>query len=146
MRWQRDVRIQGFPADEVRFVMGNLEIVLPSVVNAPGLHYAVCMIDVIKKSLLAGIGATVVTAEMLEKSLNEWVEKGKISTDEAKELAEQILEDSRKEYQQARQQVEGWFEENIEKAGLVRKSRLESMEKRLNELEAELQKLKKASS
>lgn len=104
------------------------------------------MIDVIKKSLLAGIGATVVTAEMLEKSLNEWVEKGKISTDEAKELAEQILEDSRKEYQQARQQVEGWFEENIEKAGLVRKSRLESMEKRLNELEAELQKLKKASS
>lgn len=104
------------------------------------------MLEAIRKTLLAGIGATVLTAEMLEKTLNEWVEKGKISADEAKELAEQILEDSRKEYGDARQQLESWFEDNIEKAGLVKKSRLVSMEKRLDELEAELQKLKKASS
>ena len=100
------------------------------------------MLDAIKKTLLAGIGASVVTAEMLEKSLNELVEKGKISTDDAKEMAGKIIDDSKLEYEDARQSVEGWFEEMIEKAGLVKKSKLDSMGKRMDELEAELKKVK----
>lgn len=103
------------------------------------------MLDTLKKTLLAGIGATVVTAEMLEKSLNDLVEKGKISKDEAKELAGKIVDDSKQEYEEARKTIDGWFEEMIEKAGLVRKSKLDSMNKRMDELEAELQKVKKGS-
>jgi len=101
------------------------------------------MLDAIKKTVLAGIGATVVTVEMLEESLNELVEKGKISTDDAKEMAEKIIGNGKKEYEDARVQVEGWFEEMINKAGLVKKSRLKAMENRLDELEAELHKVKK---
>jgi len=116
------------------------------VVKKKSWGYLLCtMLDTLKKTLLAGIGATVVTAEMLEKSLNDLVEKGKISKDEAKELAGKIVDDSKQEYEEARKTIDGWFEEMIEKAGLVRKSKLDSMNKRMDELEAELQKVKKGS-
>jgi len=112
-------------------------------VKKPGSFYvSFIMLEAVKKTLLAGIGATVVTVEMLEKSLNDLVEKGKISTDEAKDMASKIIDDSKSEYDEARKTVEGWFEDMIEKAGLVKKSKLEAMSKRLDELEAELSKVK----
>ena len=104
------------------------------------------MLETIKKTVLAGIGATVVTVETLEKSLNELVEKGKISKDEAKDLAGKIIDDSKKEYEDAKTTVEGWFEEMIEKAGLVKKSKLDAMNTRMDELEAELRKVKKSKN
>ena len=38
------------------------------------------MLDILKKTILAGIGATVTTKERVESVLEDLVEKGKIST------------------------------------------------------------------
>lgn len=96
------------------------------------------MLETLKKTFLAGLGATVVTAERLEKSLSEFVERGKISSEEAREMARKMAEEGRREYDEARECMEGWFEEMVGKAGLVRKTRLEEMEARLRELEAKV--------
>ncbi len=44
------------------------------------------MLDPIKKTIYAGIGAVVISKEAIEKTLGEWVEKGKISSNDAKEF------------------------------------------------------------
>jgi polyhydroxyalkanoate synthesis regulator phasin len=97
------------------------------------------VLDVIKKTLLAGLGATVVTTEKLESSIGELVKKGKLTSEEAKDLVSRIVEDSRKEYDDAREHMDAWFEEMIGKAGLVKKSRFDALEKRMQTLEKKMQ-------
>ena len=57
------------------------------------------MIDVIKKTILAGVGATVVTKEKVEAVLKDLVDKGKVTAGEASELASKIAEEGRKEFE-----------------------------------------------
>ena len=53
------------------------------------------MIETIKKTVLAGIGAAAVTTEKAEKALNELVEKGKLSANDAKEAAKKIADEGK---------------------------------------------------
>ena len=45
------------------------------------------MIEVIKKAILAGVGAAALTKEKAEEVLGDLVEKGKLSASDAKEAA-----------------------------------------------------------
>ena len=45
------------------------------------------MIDTVKKALLAGVGAAVVTKDKIEHALDEFVRQGKVSADEARAMA-----------------------------------------------------------
>ena len=44
------------------------------------------MIEKLKKTLYAGLGAAVLSKDAIEKAIGEWVDKGKISKDDAKEF------------------------------------------------------------
>jgi len=48
------------------------------------------MIDTIKKTLLAGVGAAVVTKDKVEAALEDFVKQGKVSSGEARAMAEKI--------------------------------------------------------
>ena len=54
------------------------------------------MIDLIKKTLLAGVGAAVVTKDRLEKTMDEFVREGKVSAGDARIMAEKIAEQGRR--------------------------------------------------
>jgi polyhydroxyalkanoate synthesis regulator phasin len=56
------------------------------------------MIDTLKKTLLAGVGAAVVTKEKVEAALGELVQQGKVSSQEARDMAEKIAADGRREF------------------------------------------------
>ena len=56
------------------------------------------MIDTFKKTLLAGLGAAVVTKEKIQEGLEDLVKQGRISATEAKAMAEKIAEDGRHEF------------------------------------------------
>jgi polyhydroxyalkanoate synthesis regulator phasin len=49
------------------------------------------MIDIVKKTLLAGFGAAVVTKETVEHALGDWIEKGKITPEEARGFAGKLV-------------------------------------------------------
>ncbi|MBW1800047.1 MAG: hypothetical protein JRJ85_04880 [Deltaproteobacteria bacterium] len=49
------------------------------------------MFELIKKSLLASLGAAVVTKEKVEKVTRKLVDEGKISKDEAEKLSQDLL-------------------------------------------------------
>ena len=57
------------------------------------------MIDIIKKTLLAGVGAAVVTKEKVEAALGDFVQQGKVSSQEARQMAEKIAEQGRREFE-----------------------------------------------
>ena len=94
------------------------------------------MIEMLKKTLLAGVGATVVTAEKVESALSDLVDRGRISADEAKETASKIANESKKEFEEARSTLGDLFEEWLEKANVASKRDLDLLEARVAVLEA----------
>jgi polyhydroxyalkanoate synthesis regulator phasin len=93
------------------------------------------MLDLIKKTMLAGIGATVTTKETIEAALHEYVEKGKLSGQEAKSLAERIAADGKEEFEQAKTDLSKRFHELIKKADVASRKEMAALEKRIAALE-----------
>jgi polyhydroxyalkanoate synthesis regulator phasin len=93
------------------------------------------MIDLVKKAMFAGVGAAVVTKDKIEKSLQELVEKGKMSADEAKDLTEKIIEAGEKETSEARSEATKLFTEVLNRANVVTQDQIEALEKRVRDLE-----------
>ncbi|HEY3757973.1 MAG TPA: hypothetical protein VGL42_17590 [Opitutaceae bacterium] len=56
------------------------------------------MIDLIRKTMLAGVGAAVVTKDKIEQALGEFVTEGKVSAGDARVMADKIAEQGRKEF------------------------------------------------
>lgn len=95
----------------------------------------IIMIDLIKKGFMAGIGATVVTKEAIESALNDLVEKGKISAADAKETADKIAEEGKKEFENTREDLNSMFNELLKRANLVTQEQFLELETRIAALE-----------
>jgi polyhydroxyalkanoate synthesis regulator phasin len=104
------------------------------------------MLDALKHTLYAGLGATVVTVEKIEAGLQDLVERGKISADEAKETARKISEESKKEFKDARSSLESMFDDLLAKAPVARSKDITAINKRLDKIEKELKSLKSSDS
>lgn len=96
------------------------------------------MIDVFKKTFLAGLGATVVTAEKVESILDDLVARGKISADEARDVAAKIAAEGKQEYSEVRTSIGNLFDEMLGKANVATKTDLAAVEARLAAIEAAL--------
>ena len=104
------------------------------------------MIDLIKKSVLAGVGAATLTKEKAEEVLGELVDKGKLSATEAKETAEKIAEDGKREFESATTQLQEKFDELLSKAGFNQLKRIDELETKVADLEARLKSLEDSGS
>ncbi len=93
------------------------------------------MIENIKKAVYAGIGATLVTKDKVEDILNEFVDKGKINSKEASELAEKIAEQSKKEFSDATDNLNNMLEGVLQKANFATQTQLKELEERIKQLE-----------
>ena len=93
------------------------------------------MIDSLKKTLLAGVGAAVVSKEKVEAVLGDLVRQGKVSSAEAKEVAEKLVSEGRREAealsQELGEKLKGAF------AGIDQRAqqRLDALEARVAALE-----------
>lgn len=94
------------------------------------------MIDMLKKTFLAGLGATVVTAERVESVLDDLVRKGRLSADEARDVASRIAAESKQEYADVRGNLGQLFDEMLGKANVATKSDIAVLERRLASIEA----------
>jgi polyhydroxyalkanoate synthesis regulator phasin len=99
------------------------------------------MIELIKKTVLAGIGATVVTKEKIEGALSELVKQGKVSAQEAQAFASKIAEDGKKEFETTSQELSEKIHGLLAKADFARRSEVAALEKRVQQLEEQLAEL-----
>ena len=104
------------------------------------------MIESIKKALLAGVGAAAITREKAEKALNELVEKGKLSAGEAKDAAQKIADEGKREFEEASKSLESRFNDVMAKLGRGQKERIETLETKVEALERRLAEMEAAPS
>ena len=98
------------------------------------------MIELFKKTMLAGIGLAVVTKEKVLESLNEWVEKGKLTKEEASVMTDKIVEEGKAETEKARTEASKLFNEMLHRANVVTRDQYETLAARVTELEGKLHK------
>ncbi len=94
------------------------------------------MIDLIKKTLLAGVGAAMVTKDKAEQALQDYVKQGKVSAADARAMAERIAEQGRKEFDEMSDQLSDRIREYTTRADAATMTRLAALEQRVQALES----------
>lgn len=98
------------------------------------------MLDLMKKTMLAGVGMAVVTKDKVLESLDELVEAGRMSKDEAAAMSEKIVEEGRVETEKAKVEANKLFNEMLHRANLVTKDQYDALAARVTALEGRLHK------
>jgi len=93
------------------------------------------MIDVIKKTLLAGIGAAVITKDKVESALSEFVQQGKVSSTEARAMAEKIADQGRREFDTMSHELSEKLRERFSGYDRTAQQRIDFLEARIAVLE-----------
>lgn len=96
------------------------------------------MIDAIKKTLLAGIGAAVITKEKAEAALHDLVKQGKISTADARIMADKIAEQGRREFEDMSGRLNDRLREFVHHTDQNFRTRIDLLEDRVRRLEEKL--------
>ena len=96
------------------------------------------MLDLVKKTMLAGVGLAVVTKDKILESLNEYVEKGKLTQEEAAAMSDKIVEEGRNETKKAKAEASKLFNEMLHRANVVTKDQYDALASRVTALEGKL--------
>jgi polyhydroxyalkanoate synthesis regulator phasin len=93
------------------------------------------MIDLIKKTLLAGVGAAVITKDKVESALEDFVKQGKVSSHEARVMAEKIATDGRREFETMSGELSEKLKEFFARQDRETRERIAALEARVAALE-----------
>ena len=93
------------------------------------------MIDIIKKTLLAGVGAAVLTKDKVEAALGDFVQQGKVSAAEAKAMAEKVTAEGRQEFETLSAQLGEKIQDLLSGIDQRAQKRLDALELRVAALE-----------
>ncbi len=93
------------------------------------------MLDLFRKGILTGLGVVVVTAEEMEKRVNQLVERGKLSAEEGESLVRDFVQKS----EDQQNVFQNWFLDTIrsskESLDLASKQEMQDLEARISSLE-----------
>ena len=96
----------------------------------------------LKKYFYSGVGLAAHTAEVVQKSVNELVKKGKVSEADGKK----IVGDAIKKVEARRPEIEAKYNEAVHKFVKLTTSEVGKLQKRIEKLEGQLTSSKKAAS
>ncbi len=98
------------------------------------------MIETFKKTLLAGLGAAVVTKDKVQAGLDDFVKQGKLTAAEARAMAEKIANDGRREFDEASAKLGDKFKDVLSSVDGKLAARIEALEARVAALEGKPEK------
>ena len=96
------------------------------------------MFDILKKSLLAGLGAAVVSREMVVNATSRLVKEGRLSTEEAYRLADELIESGRQSWQDVEKEAKDAMGGAVESMGIARSQELNELKVRVVNLEQQV--------
>jgi polyhydroxyalkanoate synthesis regulator phasin len=94
------------------------------------------MIEALKKTILAGLGAAVVTKDKVLDGLDDFVKQGKISASEARAMADKIAAEGRREFDEASAKIGDKIRDVISYSDGKYLQRIQALEARVDALEA----------
>ncbi len=99
--------------------------------------------EVLKKTMLSGIGLALKTKEELEELAKEYITKGEMNENEGKKF----VDDLQKKYEEAKEKFEDKIEKTVKKmmtkADIATKTEINDLKKKLTDLKKEIADLKK---
>jgi len=95
------------------------------------------MLESMKKTVQASIGAVILTRDRVRKTLDKLVQEGKLSTEEAERLADQMVRNGKKEFKGMQDKMVSLMHKGLKKLDLVSKEEFEALKKRVESLEKE---------
>jgi polyhydroxyalkanoate synthesis regulator phasin len=96
------------------------------------------MIELVKRAMLAGVGLTVVTREKVMETLDDLVERGKLSREEAQAMTDKIVEEGREETEKAKAEASKLFNDLLHRANVVTRDQYDALAARVTALEGRL--------
>ncbi|ABZ85043.1 hypothetical protein HM1_2495 [Heliomicrobium modesticaldum Ice1] len=96
------------------------------------------MLDIVRKALLAGLGAVTLTKERAEVIVEELVKKGEMSKEEAAKIIEELLEKSKEQREVVSETIKSEFSRLRNDFGLVTRKEYEALEARIAAIEEKL--------
>jgi len=101
------------------------------------------MSDMFKKMGLFGIGVISLTQEKVEEFSQDMIKKGELSREEGKKLVKDILYEREKQVKDLEDKINDRVRDTLEKSGVVMKSDISALEKKIEKLEKTIQALTK---
>lgn len=96
------------------------------------------MLELIRKGLLASLGAVVMTKERVEKATKSLVEEGKLSREEADNLAEELIRSGERQWEEIQASLSENIRKAVERVDVARRSELDALKDRVENLEKRL--------
>lgn len=102
--------------------------------------------DLLKNLIYAGVGLASLAADKLQATVNDLVKKGKISDEEGKRIIQEFFENSDAKKEEFENKFKAATENIIDRFEFARKKDLVELQKRVEDLEAELAKMNEGDS
>jgi len=99
------------------------------------------MLELLKRGMLAGLGMAVLTGEKIREATRMLVEEGKITTDEADKLADDLVKSGEREWDDINSKFQSSFKKISENLEVVRKKEFADLKTRVELLEEQLSRL-----
>ncbi len=96
------------------------------------------MLELIRKGLMAGIGAVVLTTEKIQEAVKKLVEEGKITTEEGEKLAQELVKSGERQWDEITTKMADTTRKWSEGMEYVKRKDLEELKDRLHKLEERL--------
>ncbi|MBW2646753.1 MAG: hypothetical protein JRE23_11345 [Deltaproteobacteria bacterium] len=101
------------------------------------------MFDLIKKTMLTGVGLAAMTKDKVEELAKELADKGKLSEKEGKKLVDDLLKKSEKAKKDLEKEIERVVKDTMKKMNLAGAEELSNLTKRIRKLEGALKEKKR---
>ncbi len=96
------------------------------------------MFEMIRRSLLASLGAAVVTKEKVEEATRRFVDEGKISREEAERLANELVESGQHQLDDIQEKITDTVRKGLDTFDIGSKKEFQELKERVDELEKRL--------
>ena len=101
--------------------------------------------EMIRKSMLASLGAAVVTKEKVEEATKRWVEEGKISRDEAERLAQDLVESGKHQWDDIQEKMTETVRKGLDTFDIGSKKEFRELKTRVDDIEKKIAEWEAAS-
>jgi polyhydroxyalkanoate synthesis regulator phasin len=96
------------------------------------------MLDIIRKSMLAGIGLLTLSQEKARELVDELVKQGEVSKEEGSKLLKEFLEKVDKNTQELEKKVNELLQKTLTKMNIPTKEELEKLRREIESLKQQL--------
>ncbi len=101
------------------------------------------MSDTVRKMGLFGIGVISLTQEKIEEFSQEMIKKGELSKEEGKKFVKDVLSEREKQMKDFEDKINERVKETLQKSGVVMKSDISALERKIEKLEKTVNSMKK---